>query len=130
MDFTKLQSEVQLEVSDRYRKVWIQTTRFGSIILTLFPIKGDYDIITRKKFSFDKESIIKVCSLISSVFLSLSWEEKYVPIAIITPPKIARTPNVILFGVFFLYSISIIPPDTIDKRMPIIITTILSINVH
>lgn len=60
MDFTKLQSEVQLEVSDRYRKVWIQTTRFGSIILTLFPIKGDYDIITRKKFSFDKESIVNL----------------------------------------------------------------------
>jgi len=51
--------DLESELSSRYRKIWIQRTRLGSIVITLFPLKGEYDIITRKLFKdWTREGIL------------------------------------------------------------------------
>lgn len=36
--------------SDRYRRIWVQETRLGSLCITLFPIDGsNYKIVTRQR---------------------------------------------------------------------------------
>lgn len=47
-----LERELQRSLSDRFRRVWIGYTRFGSVQFTLFPVNlhESYRIVTRSKF--------------------------------------------------------------------------------
>jgi len=47
-----MERELELYFSDRYRRIWVQTTRLGSVCLTLFPVDQTqvYRIITRQRF--------------------------------------------------------------------------------
>jgi hypothetical protein len=47
-----METELEVLFSDRFRRIWIQTTRLGSVCVTLFPvdIHQRYRIVTRQGF--------------------------------------------------------------------------------
>ena len=47
-----IERDLETYFTDRYRRIWVQTTRLGSICLTLFPVDThqNYRIITEKNF--------------------------------------------------------------------------------
>ena len=47
-----MERELQVLFADRYRRIWVQTTRLGSICLTLFPVDTHqgYRIISERNF--------------------------------------------------------------------------------
>lgn len=47
-----LERELETYFADRYRRIWVQTTRLGSVCLTLFPvgIHQNYRIVTESNF--------------------------------------------------------------------------------
>lgn len=49
---TQLEIELLSQYADRFRRIWVQRTRYNSVCITIFPIGfGTYNIITRFKVS-------------------------------------------------------------------------------
>lgn len=50
MNLIELRRQVEAEFPE-FRKIWIETSRFNSLCITLFPLTGDYRIITADRLS-------------------------------------------------------------------------------
>lgn len=42
------QRELAESFSDRFRRVWLQHTRFGNVVITVFPLQGEYQMYFAK----------------------------------------------------------------------------------
>ena len=56
--------------SDRFRRIWVQYTRIGKmrvdVVITLFPIKGDYRMVFFRELNVHTISIESIMGLINS----------------------------------------------------------------
>ena len=66
--FYDIQKTMSDRHSSRYRRIWVQYGRIGKeridIVITLFPIKGDYRIVFFRDLKVDTISLESVLGLI------------------------------------------------------------------
>ncbi len=68
--FVRAQSSMNDTHSDRFRRIWVQYTRIGKmrvdVVITLFPIKGDYRMVFFRELNVHTISIESIMGLINS----------------------------------------------------------------